>query len=103
LDHRTGALIGAAVFQARVMDMLREIARRQIGRGKGVKWMPEEYAVKLKKFPERVAAIVAKTYAELGDSAQISDDEAVSRIRDLLNELDENIIERNRKKKLNPR
>lgn len=52
------------------------------------------------RFPERVAAIVGKTYAVQGDDAQLADDEALTRIRDLLGELDETLIERNRKKRL---
>ena len=52
------------------------------------------------KFPERVAAIVGKTWAVMGDDFKLSDDEALSRIRDLCNELDEKLIERNRKKRL---
>ncbi len=52
------------------------------------------------KFPERVAAIVGKTYAVMGDEFKLSDDEALTRIRDYLDELDETIIERNKKKRL---
>ncbi len=52
------------------------------------------------RFPERVAAIVGKTYATMGDGFKLSDDEALTRIRDLLDELDETLIERNKKKRL---
>ena len=52
------------------------------------------------KFPERVAAIVGKTYAVRGDDFKLSDDEALTRIRDLLEELDERIIVRNKNKRL---
>jgi hypothetical protein len=47
------------------------------------------------RFPEKVAAIIAKTYAECGDGAVLSDDIALMRIKDLLLELDEGIIRRN--------
>lgn len=57
-------------------------------------------AVNYLKFPERVAAILGKTYAVMGDDAKMSDDEALTRIRDLLDELDETLIERNKKKRL---
>lgn len=52
------------------------------------------------KFPERVAAIVGKTYAVMGDGFKLPDDEALTRIRDLLDELDETLVERNKKKRL---
>ena len=62
-----------------------------------------DYATKLAKLPDRIAAIVGKTYAENGDSATIADDEALMRIRDLLVELDPTLIQRNKNKKLAPR
>ena len=52
------------------------------------------------KLPERIAAIVGKTYSVMGDDFKMSDDEAITRIRDLLDELDETLIERNKKKRL---
>ncbi len=70
-------------------------------RRKGVKGMtPEELAVRLRKLPERIAAVVGKSYAVKGDSFELADDEIVGRIRDLLDELDETLIERNKNKKL---
>lgn len=62
--------------------------------------MPEEHAVLLRKFPERVASIIGKTYAIRQDAYEVADDEALGRIRDLLDELDPNIIERNKNKRL---
>lgn len=50
------------------------------------------------KFPDKVAAIIAKTYAERGDGALITDDVALRKIRDLLLDLDESIIRRNTRK-----
>lgn len=52
------------------------------------------------RFPERVAAIVGKTYSIRGDDFTLSDDEAMARIRDLLDELDETLVERNKNKRL---
>lgn len=52
------------------------------------------------RFPERVAAIVGKTYAVRGDGFKLSDDEALTRIRDLLDELDATLIARNKNKRL---
>lgn len=56
--------------------------------------------LKIVKFPERVAAIVAKTFAVRGDDYSLSDDEALVRIKDLLEELDPEIIARNKNKRL---
>jgi hypothetical protein len=50
------------------------------------------------RFLHKVAAIIAKTYAECGDAAVLPDDVALMCIRDLLLELDEEIIKRNKNK-----
>lgn len=52
------------------------------------------------KFPERVASIIGKTFLICGDDYKISNDEAIARIRDLLDEMDETLIERNKNKRL---
>ncbi len=52
------------------------------------------------KFPERVAAIIGKTFLIRGDDWDKSDSQAVLMIRDLLDELDERLIERNKNKRL---
>lgn len=51
-------------------------------------------------FPERVAAIIGKTFSVRGDDFEFSDDEANLMIKDLLDELDPKLIERNKKKRL---
>jgi hypothetical protein len=51
-------------------------------------------------FIRRVAVIVGKTYAERGDDAQLADDLALMLIRDLLLQLDPEIIDRHRNRKL---
>lgn len=61
---------------------------------------PEEYARWLAKLPDRVAAVIGKTYAVMGDGFQVADDQAVMMIRDLLDEGDESLIPRNANKKL---
>ncbi|HKO43378.1 MAG TPA: hypothetical protein VJU84_08810 [Pyrinomonadaceae bacterium] len=63
----------------------------------------EEYATKLAKLPDRVAAIVGKTYAVEGDAAVMRDDQALMMIRDLLDEIDDKLIDRNKAKRLNRR
>lgn len=75
----------------------------QIYKKKGVmilKGAVKNQAENYLKFPERVAAIVGKTFAVEGDDFKLEDDVALTRIRDLLNELDPTLIPRNRKKKL---
>lgn len=61
---------------------------------------PHEFAAKLAKLPDRIAAIVGKTFTVQGDGASVADDEALSMIRDLLEEVDDQIIERNKDKRL---
>ncbi|MET0466775.1 MAG: hypothetical protein ABW007_26680 [Chitinophagaceae bacterium] len=60
----------------------------------------ERYAVKLAKLPDRIAAVIGKTYAVKGDGFEIADDQAVMMIRDLVEELDDTLIERNKNKRL---
>lgn len=66
-----------------------------------------DYATKLAKLPDRIAAIVGKTHGYLGelkfdaDNPQhFLDDEALAAIRDLLDEIDQTLIERNKNKRL---
>jgi hypothetical protein len=65
--------------------------------------MAQERAERLVKLPEQIAAIIGKTYAERGDNYELSDDTAVGMVRDLLLELDETIIQRNKDKRLSRR
>lgn len=57
---------------------------------------PEQTTALDRKLYDRIAAVVSKTYAELGDAAKLADDEAVEVIRELLLNFDPNIIDRNR-------
>jgi hypothetical protein len=106
-------LCGAVSFSARfqfnqrngIKGFLLALARRRFHKKKEGNCMPEalDYAMKLAKFPDRVAAIIAKTYAVMGDAAQLSDDEALMMIRDLCDELDDTLVERNKNKRLSRR
>jgi hypothetical protein len=60
----------------------------------------KKQSLDLIRFPERVAAILGKTYAVMGDDFKLADDEALTRIRDLLEELDPTLIDRNKRKRL---
>jgi hypothetical protein len=84
----------------RIHGVLTTHFKRRVNRGKEYIWMPDEQAVKVLRFPERVAAIIGKTHIVRGDDYTLDDYEALLRIRDLLDELDAQIIERNRNKKL---
>jgi hypothetical protein len=63
----------------------------------------EERAVALSRFPERVAAVVGKTFSVMGADAfdrGLADDQAIAMIKHLLDEIDPNLIERNKNKSL---
>lgn len=62
--------------------------------------MPQEQTDLIIKLPVKLAKIVGKTYAVCGDGAKLADDEALTRIRDLLDEIDPEIISRNKNKRL---
>lgn len=103
VDPQRVAEFRQSALEARILPVLQAFARRRINKRKGVRGLAEECAVKLARLPERVAAIVGKTYAVQGDSCELADDEALGRIRDLLLELDEEIIDRNKNKRLSKR
>ncbi len=65
----------------------------------------EDNARKLAKLPDRIAMIVGKTAVEQGDAwdeekGGLCDDTALMKIRDLLNEIDPTLIDRNKGKRL---
>ncbi len=61
---------------------------------------PKEYAAKLQRLPDRIAAILGKTVALKGDAFELEDDTALVLIMNELNDLDHTLIERNANKKL---
>lgn len=63
----------------------------------------KKQAVDLVRLPDRIAAIIGKSYAVRGDDATVEDDVALVMIRDLLDQLDPTLIERNKNKRLSPR
>lgn len=70
--------------------------QRDVGRRVKLCLTPEQTSLLEGKLHDRIAAVVAHTYAELGDAAPLSDDEALAMIRDLLTRHDPQIIARNR-------
>lgn len=78
--------------------MLLLVTERRQQKKKEVKWKVDETTKKMLRLPGRIAAIVRQTYAVLGDDFKISDDIALSKIRDLLEELDPEIIHKRKKR-----
>jgi hypothetical protein len=84
------------------------IARKRYHRKEGGKTCmgrAEDEATKLVKLPDRIAAIVGKTYAVMGDAwdekkGGLYDDQALIMIQDLLEEYDATAITRNKDKRL---
>jgi len=60
----------------------------------------EERATKILKLPDRIAAIIGKTFAVRGDDYQLEDDIALMKIREELEQIDQDIIKRNKNKRL---
>jgi hypothetical protein len=58
------------------------------------------YDSKYRKVCNQIAAIISRTYVELGDGAPFADDEALLMIRDLLLGIEGTIISRNRFKRI---
>jgi len=94
--------LGFAPYHAftQIYKILLLLKERQEIRQKEVNWMVEEKTEQIIKLADRVATIVGKTFAVLGDDTEISDDQALVRIRDLLEVIDPEIIHRNKNKRL---
>jgi hypothetical protein len=93
-------LTGRPVGGRKVQRWLQELALRRFKKGR-IKGMPkEQYAKMLQKLPDRIAAIIGKSYAEMGDSAEFADNVALMMIRDLLLDCDPTLVERNKSKKV---
>lgn len=81
-------------------DDLGRVMRQIVARRAFASELPENLLV---VFIRGVAIIVGKTYAERGEDAPLADDLALMLIRDLLLDLDAEIIDRHRNHKLPPR
>lgn len=85
-------------------NFLLALTRRRFAKRGGINGMTEgEYAAKYAKLLDRFAAIVGKTYEVQGDGFELSDDEAVARIVDVIKDIDPTAIERNKDKRLSRR
>lgn len=83
------------------IEVLRVIAQQMLVReGVPIVLNSERTEAWLNGLLGRIAAVIGMSYAECGDSAKITDDEALMLIRELLLEADETVIERHRGRKL---
>lgn len=64
---------------------------RREAEGQRMMWDPEKF---LSNPLDMIAALICETYSEAGEDAALADDEALQMIRDLLLQVDEEIIER---------
>lgn len=84
------------------LNLTRKRYHRKEG-GKTCMGRAEDQATKLVKLPDRIAAIVGKTYAVMGDAATesgLADDQALMMIRDVLDDYDNTAVDRNKGKRL---
>lgn len=73
---------------------------RKVRKGVITTAQAEEKATKMLKLPDRIAAILGKTFVVRGDDFTLEDDVALMRIRDLIDEIDPKAIQRNKNKRL---
>lgn len=82
-------------------DALRQRDYRQYGKPEELRKLlneSEEHIQLLEALPLEIAAIISQTYAELGDGAPLTDDEALHLIREKLLEYDEHLIDGQRRR-----
>jgi hypothetical protein len=60
---------------------------------------PQEYATKLAKLPDRIAAVLAESVAVKGDAWTLDDSQALVEVMDIINEIDDTAIPRMAKAK----
>jgi hypothetical protein len=111
LEHKrfldeAGDLVDASLSgDETVRDLIMLVLQAMLSTHLGREWV--EIVVPLErvqaveaKLYDRIATVISKTYGELGDRAQLPDDEALILIRKLLLDFDRQIINRNRLRKL---
>jgi len=89
------------VLRLVMRDALRQNEYQQYGRPEELSKLldeSEENIQLLEAFPSEIAAIISQTYAELGDGAPLTDDEALYLIREKLLEYDEHLIDGQRRR-----
>lgn len=95
------SLAGEQTERDLIMMVLEAMLSTDIGRRRVEIVVPRERVEAIEaKLYDRIATVVSHTYAEMGDRAPLADDEALVLIRKLLLDFDEQIINRNRFRKL---
>lgn len=82
----------------KVYKMLLLVKERRTKKKKEVNWKVDETTKKMLRLPGRIAAIMRQTYAVLGDDFKIADDIALAKIRDLLEEIDPEIVHKKKRR-----
>lgn len=94
-------LTGDQTARELIMMVLEAMLSTDIARRRVEIVIPRERAEAVEaRLYNRLATVISQTYAEMGDAAPLSDDEALVLIRKLLLDFDEQIINRNRFRKL---
>jgi hypothetical protein len=86
------------LFRQLYMILLIAKERQEI-REKEVHWMVDDMAKKVLRLPDAIARVIAQTYTVCGDDFKLGDDVALQQIRDLLEEIDPNIMTRPKRRR----
>lgn len=99
LDSAAPSLVA---YRELILEIIRVLLDRQpVKKRIRLVLTPEQTTLLEGKLYDQIAGVVSKTYVELGDVAEVADDIALQLIRKLLLEYDDNIIDRNRFRKIN--
>jgi hypothetical protein len=97
-DTRAFTKPRSQIFHIEILKVV--VQQMLIKQGVQVELDPNRSEVWLTKVYRDIACIVGKTYAELGDDAQLADDEALLLIREILLHIDETLFESSKNRKL---
>jgi hypothetical protein len=99
-----GCLSSGEVQRELIMLVLESLLETAPARGRvEVVLLREQADALMGKLYDRIAAVVSRTYAEMGDAAPLADDEALVLIRKLLLDFDKGVISRNRSRRFGAR
>ncbi len=98
IDSDSPALLA---YRELILEVFRYLlVQQQVARRVRIVLTPEQTTALEGKLYDHIAAIVSKTYAEVGEEAELADDEAIRLIRELLLDHNGAIIDRNRFRKI---
>jgi hypothetical protein len=98
VDSDAPALLAYREFILEVLRVL--LVQQSVKRRIKLILTPEQTTAFEGKLYDQIAAVISKTYAEVGEVAELADDEAISLIRELLLDHDPAVIDRNRFRKV---